>query len=167
MLGVGRGGNRGGADRPLEQRLTGAAFQMSPLGARRAELPPPSTRCNTDRPSVVSSASTQSGWRTHCFRAEKPPAPGTPNMTTSDPQTPLDTGTRRNTLPAERPATRGSSARLGPTWALAAPRPAPSPRPGHASYQVFRGESHCNCDRVQPLAPPNAPPLPPLQPVQF
>lgn len=62
---------------------------MSPLGARRAELPPPSTRCNTDRPSVVSSAGTQSGWRTHCFRAETPPAPGTPNMTTSDPQTPL------------------------------------------------------------------------------
>lgn len=69
------------------------------------------------------------------------------------PKNTTDTGILRNTLPAERPATRGSSARLRPTWALAAPRPAPSPRPGHASYRVFHGESHCNCDRVQPLGP--------------
>lgn len=58
-------------------------------------------------------------------------------------------------------AARGSNGQCGRTGAFATPCPTSSPGQGHAFYSACR-ESRSHCDPVQPLAPPNAPPLPPL-----
>lgn len=146
---------------------------MSPSGAGRAQLLPPPLQPSLRHKqvlSVVSSAGLQSGRRAHCFRAETPPAQGTPNTPASDPQTRTrqHSDTRRNTLPGRSGqewaglAARGSSACRKPTWALAAPCPAPSPRPGHPSYRGVRSESHGNYDLwSSPFAPPKRPAPPP------
>lgn len=97
-------GGAAGETRLLEHRQTDATLQMSPSGAGRAQLLPPPLQPSLRHKqvlSVVSSAGLQSGRRAHCFRAETPPAQGTPNTPASDPQTRTrqHSDTRRNTLP--------------------------------------------------------------------
>lgn len=142
------------------QRLTEAALQMS-LGSSAGRATSPSTRCNTNRPSVVSSAGIQSGWRTYC-PGQKRLLLRDLNMATSDPCKAPAGSTLRNTASRET-RHQGAVRSLRPAWARCSPVPYPA-RPAPPA-KVFHGESHCNCDRVQPLEAPNAPPSTSVAPI--
>ena len=112
------------------------------------------------------SADVQPGRRPHCdsaafVRKNLLPRDQHGNLGPTSLYTPL---LRYTTLPDGKGAglaARGSNGHCGRTRAFATPCPTYSPGQGHALYSA-PGESRSNSDPVQPLAPPNAPPLPSL-----
>lgn len=173
-------GGAAGETRLLEHRQTDATLQMSPSGAGRAQLLPPPLQPSLRHKqvlSVVSSAGLQSGRRAHCFRAETPPAQGTPNTPASDPQTLVHANTQIHAETRSQAGVGRSGQDSPPGGAVRAANqpgrlqlPVPPLRPAQATPPTGAFAANPTVTTTcgpAPSRPQNAPPLPHRRPVQF